>query len=167
MDGELERALTGDLTDWLAALPNYQRELLDDMLAHKEPTDVALLWLSTTGPRDTAPFGGARVGAALFYEKLLEQIQVLVCGEQGYDDERAQLLRDARAGRSAIVACIASSVAPAVGAAPVVIAPPVAIILAILVAAGTNTLCETLENMIAERQGANEPSEDAAPPEGK
>jgi hypothetical protein len=165
IDREFANALTGGLDDWLAALPRYQRDILEEMLDGSDPTDVALAWLSTTGPRDTAPYGGARAGASLFYEKLLEQIQILLCGDEGYEEERAQLLREARAGRSAIVGAIAATVAPAVGAAPVVIAPPIAIILAILVAAGTNALCETLERMIADRhRERGEPAEEQSPP---
>jgi hypothetical protein len=166
IDQELAKALAGDVGDWVGVLPDYQQELLNTMLVNSEPTAVAIAWLTGTGPRDTAPFGGIRAAASLFYDRLLEQMRLLLCTGEGFDEERAQLIRDARAGRAAIVTLIATAIAPHVDAAPVVIAPVVALTLAVVSGAGVDAICDTLESMIAERRARDETS-DGSPPAGQ
>lgn len=153
---ELARALTGDLDDWVGVLPPYQQDLLRDMLSRNDPVEVSITWLSTSGPNDTAPFGGVRQGASLFYDKLLEQVRILLCGSTGFEQERAQLVRDAHAGRAVIVTGVAGAVAPAIGASPVVLAPVIALTLAVVSRAGIQTICETLDSIIAARSSATE-----------
>lgn len=153
MEQELGEALVGDLQDWVAGLPGYQQRLVNDLLATRLPDEAAQAWLNSSGPpRDTAPFGGIRTGVNLFYGKLLRQIHLLLCGESEYLEERQQLIRDARAGQTTIVAAIATAVAPHVGATPVLIAPAVALTLAAVGGASREAACETLAGMIAEHE---------------
>lgn len=159
---DLADVLTGELAEWVAVLPAYQRDLITNMLADRDPTTVAVAWLSSTGAADTAPFGAVRAGATLFYDNLLKQMQLLLCGGTDFEEERQQLLRDARAGRAMFVTGIATALAPVVGAAAVVIAPAVALVLAVVARAGAGAACETLSSMIAEREAAGEAG--GAPP---
>ncbi len=148
----LEKVLTGELAEWIGVLPAYQRNLINDMLVDRDPTTVAIAWLSSSGPADTAPFGAVRAGATLFYDNLLKQMQLLLCDGSSFEEERTQLLRDARAGRAMLVTGIATVLAPVVGAAAAVLAPAVALVLAVVARAGADAACETLTTMVAERE---------------
>lgn len=168
MEPSLSDALIGNLEEWVAGLPEYQQHLVKDLLATRPPAEAAQAWLNSSGPpRDTAPFGGIRTGANLFYEKLLRQIHLLLCGEAEYAEERQQLIRRARAGQATVVTAVATAVAPHVGATAVLIAPAVALTLAVVGGASREAACETLASMIARREnpsgGAEEEPEAQTP----
>lgn len=147
----LEVLIKGDLQDWLSVLPGYQQSLLEEMLRTQEPAEAAIAWLTSTGPKDTAPFGGVRVAATLFYENLLAEVQKLLCGGEGYRQEREQLRNAGTWTNMVIVSFVSTSIAPHVGAAAVVIGPVVAIVLALLSKSGKATICDGLSSMIQER----------------
>lgn len=121
-----------------------------------------MLWLSTSGPSNTAPFGAVKSVGSRFYENLLIQMKKLICDDEGYEDERGQLIKSMNAGKLFLVGAISAALAPHVGAAAAVIAPAVALTLAVLSATGKATACETLTQMIADRQGL---PPDQAPPQ--
>ena len=146
--------LGGDIHEWTNALPAYQRSLIENMLERQEPNEVAISWLSSSGPKDTAPFGGVRTGATLFYENLLKEIQKFVCGSEDYEQERKALLSAGTAGKLFIVSSVSAALAPHVGAAAIVIGPAVAIVLALLGNSGKSTVCEGIESMLAEREAS-------------
>lgn len=154
--------ITGEIDDWLGALPLYQAALLRTMLLHEDPDAVATRWLSASGAANTAKFGAASAGAALFYEKLLIEMKSLLC-DDGYNDERARLAKGAASTRDVMVATVSMAVAPKLGAAAVFIAPAVALTLAMLARAGAAAACETLTSMIAVRASANVERADAEP----
>lgn len=149
---DLQQVLQGSASSWVEALPEYQRSLLEAMLANQSPSDVAISWLATSGPRDTAPFGGVRAGASLFYDKLLSEIEALLCNGERYETEREDLKNAASWTKMGIVSFIALIIGPHVGASAVVIAPAVAMILAVLSNAGKATACEGLATLIADRE---------------
>lgn len=121
------------------------------MSATDDPASAALSWLESAGPSDTALLGAVRNGASLFYEKMLEQLRIFLCDETAYQDERKQLLHEARAGRTATIMVIAGAIGHTIGVAAVLIAPPIALTLAVVTAAGTDAACETLGKMIEDR----------------
>jgi hypothetical protein len=151
--------LGGDIQEWTSSLPSYQRSVIENMLASQDPTEVAISWLSSSGPKDTAPFGGVRTGATLFYENLLKEIQKLMCGSSDYDQERKALINAGSAGKMLIVSTVSIAVAPHVGAAAVVIGPAVAIVLALLSNSGKATVCDGIEMMLSDRAALKETPE--------
>lgn len=156
---EMEDLIQGDLQDWISGLPTYQRSLINQMLETQDPAEVAIAWLTSTGPKDTAPFGGVRAGATLFYENLLAEVQKLLCGGDGYEQEREQLKNAGAWTNMLIVGFVSTSIAPHVGAAAIVLGPVVAIILALLSKSGKATICDGIAAMIEERAAAKNESE--------
>ncbi|SRR6266536_4453403 len=152
MDTEFERVFDGELTDWVNVLPAYQQKLVGDMLSNRKPVDVAVAWLSSTGPKDTASFGTIRKGIDLFYDNLLSEIHSLLCRPTGYPDERREVIRSAKVGRTAFVTAVCTAVGPHVGMSPVVLAPAVAITLAVVGQAGRGAVCSSLEQLIEDRR---------------
>lgn len=154
---DFDSFLEGDIEEWIESLPPYQKSTIENMLVSQEPTEVAISWLTSSGPSDTAPFGGIRTGATLFYENLLREIQDLVCGGSKYDQERKNVMTAVSAGKMFIVSSVSIAVAPYVGAAAIVIGPAVAIVLAILSNSGMATACEGIKMMISKREALKKP----------
>ncbi len=154
---ELESVLQGDVHEWLEGLPPYQRSLVEEMVQRSDDLpDVAISWLAASGPRDTAPFGGVRGGATLFYDNLLTEIQQLFCGEDRYKSEREELKSAAAWTKMGIVSFVAFAIGPHIGVSAVVIAPAVAIVLAVLSRAGRNTVCGRIAALIADRSAGDQ-----------
>jgi hypothetical protein len=152
MDSELAALFIGETQDWISSLPPYQEQLVIQMLAGRDPVAVAVAWLSSTGPVDTAPFGAVRKGVNLFYDSVLTQIHKLLCGTTDYINERQSLLREARAGRTALVTAVSAIIAPHVGVSAALLAPPVALTFSVLSQAGNDAICGTLEQLIEDRR---------------
>lgn len=148
--------LAGSMEDWVHSLPSYQRDHVLNMLATSDPVEAATTWLDNSGPKDTAPYGGLRAGAVKFYSNVLVEVQKLLCGGVGYEEERKQLAHSIGAGKMVIVASISTAIAPHVGAAAVVLGPAIAITLGVLGNAGHASVCEALGELIEERKAAGE-----------
>lgn len=156
LDPSAVTALVGGVPEWVEALPPYQRDHIAALLTSAEPVDVAVTWLSTTGPKDTAPYGGIRAGASRFYDNLLAEMQKLICGSgDDYDEERKQLSTGANRGKLFLVGAISTAIAPHVGAAAAVLGPAVAITLGVIGNAGKASICDALADVIGERSLPN------------
>lgn len=148
--------LAGSMDEWVHALPSYQRDHVLRMLATSDPVEAATTWLDDSGPKDTAPYGGFRAGAAKFYSNVLVELEKLLCGGAGYEEEKKQLAQSIGAGKMIIVASISTAIAPHVGAAAIVLGPAIAITLGVLGNAGHASACEVLGELIEERKTAGE-----------
>lgn len=155
LDQEAAAGLVGDLSEWVDALPAYQRDHIEQLLLGSEPVDVAVTWLSTTGPKDTAPYGGIRAGASRFYDNLLTEMQKLICGtDSEYDEGRRQLKAATNGGKLLVVGAISTAIAPHVGAAAAVLGPAIALTLGVIGKAGQASICDTLAEVIERRATA-------------
>lgn len=147
----------GDIHEWTAGLPPYQRTHIEHMLESQSPTEVAISWLTSSGPKDTAPFGGVRVGAGLLYGNLSKEMQKLLCGTTECKQEREALVSSGATGKLLIVGIVSTAVAPHVGAAAAVIGPAVAMVLAVLSSSGKATICEGIALAINEQEATKGP----------
>ena len=147
--------LTGDMDEWLAALPAYQRQSIAALLGDHDAVDVATIWLENSGPKDTAPFGGVRTAANNFYDNILRELQKAICGGDEYAAERKALAEATKGGgKLLLVGALSTAIAPHVGAAAAVIGPAVAITLGIVTNAGTATACQALDDLITRRSAS-------------
>jgi hypothetical protein len=151
-----DHLIEGDVNAWVQALPSYQRTHIEHMLETAGPIEVATEWLTSSGPKDTAPYGGLRVGAARFYDNLLLELQKLFCGGQEYEEDRERLGQAAGANKLVMVGTISAALAPHVGVAAAVLGPAIALTLGVVGNAGRTSICQTLEEMIAERAKGDE-----------
>ena len=155
IDADLAAAFTGELTDWLEALPAYQRETINKMLVGRDPIEVSLAWLAVQDLQTqnlSALFGST---PNVFYDSLLEQLQSLLCGKKDYIKERDDLKGSINAGRATIVTAVSGYIAPHLGASPILLAPAVALILAVLTKTGSDSLCTTLNQLIEDRKSTD------------
>lgn len=156
LDDRLTQALQGDLEGFIEALPPYQRSSVEVMLSRAgTPLEAARLWLEAAGPVDTAPFGGSSKAAQLLLENLVREMAKAICGSEQYQEEREPLLQAASAGKYAVAAAVGAVIGPHVGAAAVVLAPAIVLILSVVAEAGKKTVCEVLDEMIANFESAS------------
>lgn len=136
--------------DWISVLPGYQQSLISSLSKDHSLEEVAIAWLSSSGSKDTAPFGGVKAGAVLLYKNVLLEIQKLLCGDQAYDKERKQLISAGDVSRATVVSTISIAVAPLLGSSAVVVAPIIAIVFSVLSRAGVTTACQGLTGLLAD-----------------
>jgi len=138
--------------EWLTVLPDYQRRIIDTFLAAGDPLMAAEAWLKASGPQDTAPFG-AGVGAGrvnIFLLHLMRELHKLLCTDEGYTEERAEVGNAAKLGKSAFVAAIATGLAPHVGVAAVILSPAIVLIMSVFYNAAMSSGCEMLSRSISD-----------------
>lgn len=113
----LDELLTGDVSVWLDALPSYQRDPLQELVARGlKPDDVMDAWLSASA-ENTFRFGAdARVGdKTLFRDKFLLELEGFLCGSEKYSKERDGLLGEKSVVRTYVVSAVAVAIAPYMG----------------------------------------------------
>ncbi|SCX49567.1 hypothetical protein SAMN03159343_2225 [Klenkia marina] len=150
MSGGLEAVLSSN-TDWLLDLPNYQKDLIDQLSRTRGWAETAEAWLQAASP-NTAPFG-VMAGARIFYQKVLDEVHDLLCSRDKYDEERRTLAKEYGAGKITFTAGVTSYIAPALGADPTMLAPVVAIVLTIVGQASLRAWCELHSENRAQREG--------------
>lgn len=151
------------MDEWLAALPQYQRQSIAALLADHDAVHVATIWLENSGPKDTAPFGGIRTAASNFYDNILKELQKAICGSEEYVVERKEFAEATKGGgKFLLVGALSTAIAPHVGAAAAVIGPAVALTLGVVTNAGKATACDALEDLIERRSAVASAENDAA-----
>jgi len=145
---------SGSVDEWLDTLPAYQAALLVELGGREEPAAAAARWLESAGPSNTAPLGALKTGGDLFFLNLLRQLRTLLCAtaDATLESERAAVVRQAALGRTATVTAVAGLLGPLLGVAPVLIAPALALVLAVLSQVGQATMCDVLSSLISARE---------------
>ena len=153
---QLDVQLDGDVREWVGVLPKYQRDHIEGLLERSTPLEAATAWLDSTGPKDTAPYGGIRMGSSNFYANLLVEMKELFCGGARYEGERKQAAEAFGAGKVFFVSAVSALLATHIGVVATIIAPVVAITLGLLAKAGSASICSTLSMMIDERKSVGD-----------
>ena len=121
-----------DPDSWIEALPTYQRDSILQMRARGVSYDeIAQIWIAA-GSSATAPFSSGSPPNAdpTFLDKLRTEVRAYLCGEKRYEKDRKQILASGKEMQTFVVGALAVAIAPYVGAASVVIAPIIALLLA-------------------------------------
>lgn len=135
-----------DTTDpeiWFEALPPYQRNSIVQMRAEGSSyDDIASAWIAA-GSSKTAPFssGGAPTPDPSFLANLRQEFRAYLCGDKKYDKDRKQIAAQGKDARMFVVSGLSIAIAPHVGAASVVIAPIIVLLLANLGKVSLNAWC--------------------------
>lgn len=145
----LQDALQGSVDEWVNSLPPYSRTSIQNLLASgKTPLEAAEEWLRAVGPTDTAPFGGAADASRLMLHNLLVEMRNVVCGGPEYESQRKEVSQAVGSGKYAIATALGVVAGPYLGAAAVVVAPAIVLILSIVVTAGQKTACQVLDELV-------------------
>ncbi|PFG05245.1 hypothetical protein [Bacillus sp. es.034] len=134
---------------WLEALPNYQKEIISELLASKSLEETALAWIEASVD-NTSPFTGQPQPEKKYLPLLKKEIHKLLCGNPEYEADRNELaqLTQTKENNSTIVSMVSALIGAKVGLAATFIAPAVVIIFMMIAKTSLNAWCamETSEN---------------------
>lgn len=134
---------TFSLDELLAALKPYQRNSIATLIAAHGEEEAAKKWLAANGPSSTQQFGGQQQGNPQpFWERLMAEFRLFVCGDKKYKKDRDKLLAQATPTAMFVVSGVSSVIASTLGLAAALITPAIAILLHIVSKIGINAWCE-------------------------
>ena len=135
-------AITLTTDGWFEGLPTSQSESIEQLVASgKSEEEIGELWLSRTGSNNTLGFG---VGGPIqsFYSNVKKEFAAFVCGDEKYNDERAQAVQIwNNQGKVGLVSMVAALVASTVGLAAAALVPVVALLFSLAAKIGLNAFC--------------------------
>jgi PHD/YefM family antitoxin component YafN of YafNO toxin-antitoxin module len=127
MENKLEQLFQVDKEEWLTTLPKYQqiriKELVDSTNSYEE---AAKQWLNAM-PENTFPFG-AEQARNLFIEKVRDEIEKFLSGDEKYADKHKQLVSSSEVLHKTLVSSVSAAIAPVIGTAAVYIMPVVVVV---------------------------------------
>jgi len=127
MEKKLEQLFQVDKEEWLTTLPKYQqiriKQLVDSTNSYEE---AAKHWLNAM-PENTFPFG-AEQARNLFIEKVRDEIEKFLSGDEKYADEHKQLVSSSEVLQKTLVSSVSAAIAPVIGTAAAYIMPVVVLV---------------------------------------
>lgn len=136
---------------WLDALPNYQKDIISELLASNSHEDAAVAWLEAS-IGNTSPFSGQPQPEKKFFALLKKEVHKLLCGNPEYAAERNELtqLIQSPENKTAIVSMVSALIGAKVGLAAAFVAPAIVIIFMIVAKTSLNVWCAMQTTEIAE-----------------
>lgn len=135
---------------WIKSLEPYQYSMIEKLYENLGNYDeVAKAWLSAS-LQDNVPFGTEKKNS-IFYEKVLDEIELFFSGDEKYKDNRLAILKESGVVQSYIVGAISIALAPVLGTSAPFLAPVIAIILCTIAKIGLNAWLESRK----EKRGQN------------
>lgn len=148
---ELAELIDHDITYWLEALPPYQKNVINQLYEAEEDYEiVAKKWL-TASPANTVPFGVEKQHS-VFYEKVLDEIELFLRKDKKYEEQCNQLLQNTSCLQTVVVSALSAALGSTMGVAASFLAPVIVIILGIIGHIGVNAWLDKREE---ERQAVS------------
>jgi hypothetical protein len=137
---DLDELVTGSAEDWLSTLPEYQRQIVDQLLTTATPEEAAMAWLAASGPANTQVFGASQ-GRVDFYERVSNEVRKFLSENREYSEDRARLLSEIQPTPTLLVATISAAIAPELGLAAALVAPAITLVLILAAKVGLRAWC--------------------------
>ncbi|CAD5938003.1 hypothetical protein NO976_01790 [Planktothrix agardhii] len=123
--------------DELEALPKYQQVRVSSTTSYE---DAAKQWLDAM-PENTFPFGAERA-KNVFLEKVQDEIEKFLCGDEKYADERKELLSSSELLQTTFVSAVSAAIASTIGAAATYVMPIVVLLFMTMGKITLNAWCQ-------------------------
>lgn len=130
-----------ELEEWLGELKTYQRTTMQIFLADANPEEAAEKWISATGSKNIAPFGGTR-DPKPFWDRFCEEFHKFICDDSAYVEERKALLSKGQTTARLLMMTISSAVGATIGYSATLLIPAVAVLLYTVGRIGRNAYCK-------------------------
>lgn len=140
---ELSKIVELEPTELLLTIEEYQREIIETFLSNTNNDFFASAdkWLNAT-TANTAKFGGNPNKAKIYRDKLLEEVEKFLCGDQQYDDDRTKISESADKTKEYIIGVMSVAIGNVIGAAGTFIAPVVVLLIMSMGKMGVKAWCE-------------------------
>ncbi|MEG4283025.1 hypothetical protein QUB68_07835 [Microcoleus sp. A006_D1] len=122
MENKLAQVLQIDSEEWLATLPRYQRNRIKQLVdATNSYEEAAKQWLNAM-PENTFPLGSEQT-KNLLIEKVRDEIEKFLSGNERYADEQQQLVSSSEILQKTFVSSVSAAISPAIGIAAAYVMP--------------------------------------------
>ena len=116
-----------DPNSWIDALQPYQKNTILKLYdVHGSYEEAAKAWLGAS-MSTTVPFGTEK-GHSVFFDKILDELEAFLSGDEKYKDDRIAILKETNAAQNYIVGAISVALSPVLGASASFLSPVIAII---------------------------------------
>lgn len=136
----LNKLIMDDTETWIDSLPGYQKNRINQIISNgSSEIEAASIWLSAS-PQNIAPFGTTK-GENVFLQKVQEELEGLICGDEKYEEYRQKLLGEVSLSKGYVIGVISSAIAPVVGTSGTFIAPVIALLMVGMGKVSINAWC--------------------------
>jgi hypothetical protein len=132
----------------IMCLEDYQQDLVNALLAetNNDYEKAADLWLSAT-PSQTAGFGGDTSHLKIYRDKIVDEIEKFVCGnDNSYQRDKEILQGNANATQQYIIGVLSTAIGGQLGVAGAFIAPIIVLLVISFGKISINAWCEMRRN---------------------
>lgn len=139
---ELNNIIQSDQEQLLASIDGYQAEIIKSFLSNtsNDYLQSADNWLNAS-PANTAKFGGEQNKAKIYRDKLLEELEKFLCGDQQYEDDRNKIAESTDKSQKYIIGVMSAAIGKTLGAAGPFIAPVIVLLILSIGKMAINAWC--------------------------
>ena len=125
----------------IGLLKPFQKEILLPLINSVGEEEAARIWLAPKLANEMKNFGGVQSNPAPFFDRVLSEIRMFICGDEKYKSEREKLIGGINKSASTTVSAISLAVGDVFGIAPALLTPIVIMILKMIGKIGVNAWC--------------------------
>ncbi len=140
---ELNNLCQSEPNELLLAIDGFQKEILESFLVSTGNDYLASAdkWLNA-GPSNTAKFGGEPNKAIIYRDKLLEEVEKFICGDNRYDEDRKKISESADKSKQYIIGVMSTAIGSTMGVAGTFVAPVIVLLIMSIGKMAVNAWCE-------------------------
>lgn len=139
---ELSNIIQSDQDALLSSIDDFQVEIIKSFLTSTS-NDYLLSadnWLNAS-TANTAKFGGEPNKAKIYRDKLLEELEKFLCGDQRYEDDRKKIAESTDKSQKYIIGVMSVAIGKTLGAAGPFIAPVIVLLILSIGKIAINAWC--------------------------
>jgi hypothetical protein len=131
------------IEDALNCMKPYQKAAFLQLIPLYGEEESAKRWISSSGPDGLDKFGGSMGSRKPFWDNLVLEFRMFVCGHEKYEADRLKLKALADQHLKTVVLSISGAIALAIGVATALVVPAVSLLCYLAAKMGVNAWCET------------------------
>jgi len=146
--------------DLLNSLPRYQRNLIQQITDQGNDYFITAEKIMAAKPSNTVGFGGNGGQRNIYLNKILEELEKYICGDEKYKEERAKLATSGDKSVQFITGAISSAIGSVLGVAGAFLLP---LIVLLIMSSGKITIngwCEARKEIRASTKEVGPAQED-------
>jgi len=126
----------------LSSIDDFQAEIIKTFLASTSNNYLVSAdnWLNAS-TANTAKFGGEPNKAKIYRDKLLEELEKFLCGDQQYEDDRKKIAESSDKSQKYIIGVMSAAIGKTLGAAGPFIAPVIVLLILSIGKMAINAWC--------------------------
>ncbi|KGL58406.1 hypothetical protein [Polaribacter sp. Hel1_85] len=147
---EFNILLNSTESEILDSLDKFQADILQQFLTDTSNnyTESADKWLTAT-TANTFQFGGEQGKTKIYIEKVLDEIEKFICGNEDYAEERKEIGESTDKTKEYLIGVMSTAIGQTMGVAGAFIAPVIALLIMSIGKIAVNAWCAMRQEMKA------------------